>query len=264
MSLRETATGYAQAFHALAAARGRAERRASFAASPDLALTIGPRCGGVGQGIPLTDPYPPRETGTGPRRCRTAGHRRVMAQLPLPCDGPPEDSPQHPDRAPDMHPRTARPGPSSARRPSRTGTRSAQRHRTDPAPAGERHRTGCTNAAHPGRAPVTARRREWAQQQFRPVTAPDVPACIAETLTTWLRLDARIGPTAAALSISTSAVRKRLTRGEALLTRSLLRSPAPSMTCGSHYAPSTWPSRRDCKKNGPVSHSVVTERCQGR
>jgi sugar diacid utilization regulator len=66
----------------------------------------------------------------------------------------------------------------------------------------------------------------WAQQQFRPVTAPDVPACIAETLTTWLRLDARIGPTAAALSISTSAMRKRLTRSEALLKRSLLRSPS--------------------------------------
>ncbi len=66
----------------------------------------------------------------------------------------------------------------------------------------------------------------WAQQQFRPVTAPDVPACSAEPLTTWLRLDARIGPTAAALSISTSATRKRLTRSEALLKRSLLRSPS--------------------------------------
>ncbi|MEV7387880.1 helix-turn-helix domain-containing protein [Streptomyces sp. NPDC091215] len=66
----------------------------------------------------------------------------------------------------------------------------------------------------------------WAQQQFRPVTAPDVLACIAETLATWLRLDARIDPTATALSISASAVRKRLTRSEALLERSLLRSPS--------------------------------------
>jgi hypothetical protein len=55
---------------------------------------------------------------------------------------------------------------------------------------------------------------------------PDVPPCIVQTLTTWLRLDARIGPTAAVLSISASAVRKRLTRSEALLECSLLRSPS--------------------------------------
>jgi hypothetical protein len=66
----------------------------------------------------------------------------------------------------------------------------------------------------------------WAQRQFRPVRTPDAPACIEQTLTTWLRFDAHIGPTAAALSVSASAVRKRLARSEALLERSLLRSPS--------------------------------------
>jgi hypothetical protein len=65
----------------------------------------------------------------------------------------------------------------------------------------------------------------WAHRQFRPVHAPEVPTSIEQTLTTWLRLDARIGPTAAALSVSATAVRKRLARSEQLLQRSLLRPP---------------------------------------
>ncbi|MEU6770642.1 helix-turn-helix domain-containing protein [Streptomyces sp. NPDC046759] len=84
-----------------------------------------------------------------------------------------------------------------------------------------------------GRVPVSSVREGrgvvvpgWAQRQFRPLRAAGVPIFIAQTLATWLRLEARIGPTAAALSVSASAVRKRLARSEALLQRSLLRSPS--------------------------------------
>ncbi|MGJ5748751.1 helix-turn-helix domain-containing protein [Streptomyces puniciscabiei] len=66
----------------------------------------------------------------------------------------------------------------------------------------------------------------WAEHQFRPLHAPETPSFVLDTLTTWLRLDACIAPTAAALSLSTSAVRKRLSRAESLLQRSLLRPPS--------------------------------------
>ena len=49
---------------------------------------------------------------------------------------------------------------------------------------------------------------------------------IKETRTTWLRHDARIGATSTVLTVSVSAVRKRLTHSEALLEHSLLRSPS--------------------------------------
>ncbi|MFF4364354.1 helix-turn-helix domain-containing protein [Streptomyces sp. NPDC001604] len=224
--LRETATGYAQAFHALAAARGRAERRASFAASPDLALTIGPAAAVWAKAflLPIRTHRARRaQDPDGAELLATAAswlsfHSRATAHLKI-------------------HRNTL-----TARLTGIQELLGLDLHRlADQAALALALRSVTEQVPSPPEGDIAEAARtlptvdellslprvgEWAQQQFRPVTAPDVPACIAETLATWLRLDARIGPTAAALCISASAVRKRLARGEALLARSLLRSPS--------------------------------------
>ncbi|MEU8972041.1 helix-turn-helix domain-containing protein [Streptomyces monashensis] len=224
--LRNTATGYAQAFHALAAARQRAERHASFAADPDLALTIGPPA--AAWAAVFLAPL------------RTHSARR----------------PQDPDSGELLA--TA----ASWLNFSSHATAHLKIHRnTLTARLGHVQRLLgldltrlCDQAALalalrstaagilPGPEPYTTDTRgtapsldellalpdvvAWAQGRLRPLQMPGVPACIEQTLTTWLEQDARIGPTAAALSLSTSAVRKRLARSEALLRRSLLRPPS--------------------------------------
>ena len=224
--LRETATGYAQAFHALAAARGRPERQASFAANPDLALTIGPAAAAWAEAFlsPIRTHRARRaQDPDSAELLATAAswlsfYSRATAHL-------------------NIHRNTL-----SARLTYIQELLGLDLHRLadqaalalalrtiaakiPPLPEGDAARAGETLPTL-DELLLLPRVGAWAQQQFRPVTAPDVPACIAETLTTWLRLDARIGPTAAALSISASAVRKRLTRSEVLLERSLLRSPS--------------------------------------
>ncbi|WP_392840571.1 helix-turn-helix domain-containing protein [Streptomyces sp. LN500] len=42
----------------------------------------------------------------------------------------------------------------------------------------------------------------------------------------WLKCEAQLGPTAAALGISVPGIRKRLTRLEGILQRSLLQTPS--------------------------------------
>ncbi|MHA6758195.1 helix-turn-helix domain-containing protein [Streptacidiphilus sp. PAMC 29251] len=218
LPLREAATCYAQAFHALAAARDRCERQASFAAGPDLALTIGPAASAWA------------ETFLAPVRAHRAKR------------------PQDPDctellataaswlsfhSSATAHLKIHR-NTLSARLACVQELLGLDLHRLgDQAALALAVRTVAVQAPPPPLPPPTLdellalpRVAVWARQQLRPVTAPDVPACIAQTLTTWLSLDARIGPTATALSISVSAVRKRLARSESLLERSLLRSPS--------------------------------------
>lgn len=66
--------------------------------------------------------------------------------------------------------------------------------------------------------------RQWAAEQLRPLAATGTAA--ETTLRTWLKCEAQLGPTAAALGISVPGVRKRLTRLEAVLQRSLLQTPS--------------------------------------
>lgn len=224
--LRETATGYAQAFHALAAARGRPERQASFAANPDLALTIGPAAAAWAEAFisPIRNHRARRaQDPDSAELLATAAswlsfHSRATAHL-------------------NIHRNTL-----SARLTCIQELLGSDLHRLANQAALALALRAIAAEVPPPPEDDAARAREtlptldellslprvgqWAQQQVRPVTAPGVPACIAETLTTWLRLDAHIGPTATALSISASAVRKRLARSEALLERSLLRSPS--------------------------------------
>ncbi len=66
--------------------------------------------------------------------------------------------------------------------------------------------------------------QNWAAQQLRQL-APAGPAA-EETLRTWLRCEAQLGPTAAELGISVPGARKRLVRLESVLHRSLLQAPS--------------------------------------
>ncbi|WP_435797469.1 helix-turn-helix domain-containing protein, partial [Streptomyces microflavus] len=67
--------------------------------------------------------------------------------------------------------------------------------------------------------------QEWASRQLAPMTGPAGLAA-EETLRAWLGCEGRLGPTAAELGISVPGARKRLTRLETVLRRSLLRPPS--------------------------------------
>ncbi|MFJ3205621.1 helix-turn-helix domain-containing protein [Streptomyces sp. NPDC086989] len=226
--LRDTATGYAQAFHALAAARSRRSPRSSFASRPELALTIG-RPAATAWAASLLLPlhtYTPRRTQDPDRAellttaaswlsfaARATSHLKIhrntlTARLAL---------------------IQALLGINLDRLADQAALSLALRaaaELTDSAEAAE--------PAGPHAPPPTLDGlllspgvEAWAQAQFRPARTPaqPLPADLADTLGTWLRHDARIDPTAAALALSPSAVRKRLTRVEALLERSVLRPP---------------------------------------
>ncbi|MDH6122941.1 hypothetical protein ABH930_007325 [Kitasatospora sp. GAS204A] len=224
--LRETATGYAQAFHALATARSSSERHASFTANPDLTLTIGPAAATWAETflapIRAHRPRRPQDPDSTELLATAASwlnfHSSTTAHLKI-------------------HRNTLSArlthiqellGLNLHRLADQSALALALRTTTTRIPPPRKHDASGAEQASPtlDELLLLPRTGAWAQQQFRPVTAPDVPAPIAETLTTWLRLDAHIGPTADALAISESAVRKRLTRTEALLKRSLLQSPS--------------------------------------
>ncbi|MER7332222.1 MULTISPECIES: helix-turn-helix domain-containing protein [unclassified Micromonospora] len=67
--------------------------------------------------------------------------------------------------------------------------------------------------------------RLWARGQIAPLEADGTPVGLA-TVRAWLRAEAHLPGTAAALGVSVSAVRKRLGRAEQALGRSLLRGPS--------------------------------------
>jgi sugar diacid utilization regulator len=67
--------------------------------------------------------------------------------------------------------------------------------------------------------------RRWAETQVSPLLGRD-PELFLKTLHVWLLNDARLDATASALGISLPGVRKRLTRIEEVLERSLLNGPS--------------------------------------
>ncbi|WP_162002395.1 helix-turn-helix domain-containing protein [Streptomyces sp. CB01881] len=227
LHLRETATGYAQAFHALAAARHRTSRLSTFAGEPDLALTIGPAVAAWSDSFlsPVRSHLPRRtQDPDGPQLLATAGawlrfssgaatalniHRNTLAarlahvQELLRLDL---------TRLADQSALALALHAAAGRTAS---------HRSD----------GGTGEGRPTPPPsldellVLPRVASWAHRQFRPLQDTGTPTPVAETIGTWLHLDAHIGHTAGALSLSESAVRKRLARAEVLLQRSLTRPP---------------------------------------
>ncbi|MEV1045944.1 helix-turn-helix domain-containing protein [Streptomyces sp. NPDC049916] len=227
--LADTATGYRQAFHALAVARELPSRHARFGVSPEAALVVGPAGRQWADALltPLLTHVPRRAQDPGSQElAATAGswlafsshatdhlkvHRNTLAArvrfigelLGL-------DLNRLADQAAlDLALRVrATPAPACT---------------TEPTPYGDA--TGGAGGA--GRALDAVLRhpsvREWAEQQLAPLEP--VPGSEA-TLRAWLECEGRLGPTAARLGISVPGARKRLTRLETTLRRSLLRPPS--------------------------------------
>ena len=226
VGLCDTATGYAQAFHALAVARQCTERYASFAVQADLALTIGPAA------TAWAEAYLAPVLEHRARRPQDPGSEELLATA-----GSWLSFSSHATEHLKIHRNTLTArltliqellGLSLNRLPDRAALALALRAlaaRVRPHPE---HRTAASAESPPCLDELLAPHHvlAWAQQQFHPVRAPEVPASVEQTLTTWLRSDAHIGLTADVLSLSASAVRKRLARSEVLLQRSLLRSPS--------------------------------------
>ncbi|MEU8513785.1 helix-turn-helix domain-containing protein [Kitasatospora sp. NPDC048722] len=221
--LRETVTGYAQAFHALAAARHRADRLATFASAQDLPLTIGTAAAVWADSFlsplrlhrprRLQDPDGAELLATAASWLRfssgAAAHLRIhrntlAARLASVQELLQLDLARLANRsalALALHAAPAAP------------------HGPDDAPADARPTPALDDLL------ALPRVEAWAERQLRPLHGPDAPTAVAKTLATWLHMDARLVPTAEALSVSPSAVRKRLARAEVLLQRSLVRFP---------------------------------------
>lgn len=219
--LRDFPTGYQQAFHALAHARGNAERFATFRRAHDLAAEIG------GYGHDWA--------------------RRVLAGL----EEFEPDRPQDPTRD-DLrstlvswlmfHQQATR------HLKIHRNTLSARLHKIGSLLGRDLHRLpdqACLELALRLRASEARPRsagdldellrreevRRWAGQLLAPLR--DSPQLL-ETVRTWLLADARSTPAAEDLGISSAALRKRLVRAEQLLERSLLHSP--SLSYDLHFA----------------------------
>ncbi|MFB6578806.1 helix-turn-helix domain-containing protein [Streptomyces sp. NPDC056402] len=226
VALQDTATGYAQAFHALAAARHRTDRCATFASSPDLALALGPAAAGWAEHFlaPLRAHSAKRSQDPGSRELLATAaswlsfssqatkhlkiHRNTLsARL------------KHIARQLDLD-------------LSRLADQSALALALRALPM--------TNAVGTAARPVPPNNvsighlddllaqpavTRWARHQFQPLTTSDQSSDLAQTLEVWLQHDGHIEAAATVLSLSSTAVRKRLARTEAILQRSLLRPP---------------------------------------
>ncbi|RSS78153.1 helix-turn-helix domain-containing protein [Streptomyces sp. WAC06614] len=234
--LGQAPAAYTQAFHALAVARGRGERHARFGAGapePELAAHEAGAGWAAALLAPLHRYVPRRPQDPGAQELRATAHawlgfashatrllkihrntlatrlRLVESVLGLDLD-------RLADQAALSLALRLTPGGAAAG-PADPGT-------TAPSGAGP-----STRAAGPGTLDDVLRAAgpaAWARRQLAPLTGPDAPPEAWETVRTWLRHDAQLAPTAAALGLSVPGARKRLTRIEVLLERSLLQSPS--------------------------------------
>lgn len=243
--LRETATAYGQAFHALAAARGRAQRYATFACRPDPVLVIGPALAAWAERLlePLRGHSPRRpQDPDGAELATTAAswlafsaratahlkiHRNTLSArlrqagqlLDLDLDRLADQSLLALALRAERLPAVCRPAP-GAEDGQKSGQKGGETGREKGGAEGEAALSSLDDLLT---RPTTL---AWAHGLLRPVRTAPPSAALAHTLDVWLRNDARLGPTATELALSATAVRKRLTRVEDLLERSLLRSPS--------------------------------------
>ncbi|MFF2222558.1 PucR family transcriptional regulator [Streptomyces globisporus] len=229
--LADTATGYRQAFHALAVARELPTRHARFGVSPDSALVVGPAGHRWADELlkPLLTHVPRRAQDPGSQELlataaswlafssHATGHLKVhrntlAARLRLIGELLALDLHRLADQAAlDLALRVrSTPAPACTPEPVRSGS-----------PASGTSASGTPEPAG-GLDAILVRPavRDWADQQLAPVLGAE------ETLRTWVRCEGRIGPAAAELGISVPGARKRLTRLETVLQRSLLRPPS--------------------------------------
>ncbi|MFJ6464638.1 helix-turn-helix domain-containing protein [Streptomyces sp. NPDC091387] len=227
--LSDTATAYRQAFHALAVARGLPQRHARFGSAPELSLVTG------AEGARWADALLAPLLAYLPRRGQDPGSQELAATLAswLAFSS-------HATEHLKIHRNTL------AARLRLIGelldldlNRVADQSALDLA-LSIRATPALPRAARPAggaAAPVpsldeilrTPAVHSWAAQQTRPLGAPGAAGSTADpytTLRTWLECEAQLGPAAAVLDISVPGMRKRLTRLETVLQRSLLRSPS--------------------------------------
>ncbi|MFE7464907.1 helix-turn-helix domain-containing protein [Streptomyces sp. NPDC057499] len=229
LPLPDTATGYRQAFHALAVARALPERHARFGSAPDPAVASG--AAGARWADRLLNPlltYLPRrgqDPGSQELSATLASwlafsshatqhlkiHRNTLAaRLRLIGELLGLDLNQVGDQAVLDLALRIRATPALPRDP-----------RWDERPA-----EGPPTLDELLRAPAV---REWATRQLRPLTGPEAPRNTVDplgTLRVWLDHGAQLAPAAEALGISVPGMRKRLTRLESVLGRSLLQAPS--------------------------------------
>ncbi|MEU8508316.1 helix-turn-helix domain-containing protein [Streptomyces brevispora] len=225
--LSDTATAYGQAFHALAVARGLPGRHARFGSAPEAALVAGAEGARWADALlaPLLTHLPRRGQDPGSQELAATLaswlafsshatehlkiHRNTLAAR-LRLIGELLDL--------DLH-----------RVADQAALDLALRIRATPTlPRPPKDEPGPTAASLDAvlRLPAV---RSWAVQQLRTLGEPDPPGRAADprtTLRTWLECETRLGPTAQSLAISVPGVRKRLTRLETVLQRSLLRTPS--------------------------------------
>ncbi|MEV6261642.1 helix-turn-helix domain-containing protein [Streptomyces sp. NPDC051784] len=223
--LPDTATAYQQAFHALAVARGLPGRHARFGAMPEPALLVG--AAGASWADALLAPL----LNHLPRRSQDPNSQELSATVAswLAFSS-------HATQHLKIHRNTL------AARLKFVGelldldlNRVEDQAAVDLAlrvratPMLHRPAAGVPTAGGNAGEPLDAVLRlpgvqDWAAQQVR-LLAEAGPAG-EETLRIWLRCEAQLSLTAAELGISVTGVRKRLTRLEAVLRRSLLRTPS--------------------------------------
>jgi hypothetical protein len=227
--LSDTATGYCQAFHALAVARGLPSRHARFGSAPEVALVVGAAGAQWADALlnPLLTYLPRRSHDPGSQELAATLsswlafsshatqhlkiHRNTLAaRLRLIGELLGLDLNRVADQAALDLALRIRATPTVPRTVGPDGATPAPPHRLDDILRG----------------PAV---QEWAAQQLRPLTASGSSRTAADprtTLRTWLDCEAQLGPTADALGISVPGTRKRLTRLESILQRSLLQTPS--------------------------------------
>ncbi|MFJ7492706.1 helix-turn-helix domain-containing protein [Streptomyces sp. NPDC097727] len=227
--LSDTATGYRQAFHALAVARGLPARHARFGSAPEAALVVG--AGGAQWADALLNPLLTHL----PRRSHDPGSQELAATLSswLAFSS-------HATQHLKIHRNTLAArlrligqllGLDLNRVADQAALDLALRIRATPTVLRTVGPAGATPAS-PHRLDDILRGpavQEWAAQQLRPLTASRSSRTAADpraTLRTWLECEARLGPMAATLGISVPGARKRLARLESILQRSLLQTPS--------------------------------------
>ncbi|WP_299530324.1 helix-turn-helix domain-containing protein [uncultured Streptomyces sp.] len=229
--LSDTATGYRQAFHALAVARGLPVRHARFGSSPEPALVVGSAGARWADTLlaPLLTYLPRRSQDPGSQElAATLGswlafsslatqhlkiHRNTLAaRLKLIGELLGLDLHSLADQAALDLALAIRATPALPR-PAAGAT----------APSATATAEGAAGLDAILRRPAV---QEWAAQQLAALAALTTSGVAEATLRTWIRCEAQLGPTAEALGISVPGARKRLTRLESHLQRSLLQTPS--------------------------------------
>ena len=215
--LCDTATGYEQAYHALAVARHHPDRCARFTAASDLAAILGR---GAQQWArrtlsPLLDYKPPRPQDPDSTELRATlrswldFHAAAWRQLKI-----------HRNTLLDrIRHIEAILGRDLSRLPVQAELHLALRLLDRP--GGD----NTTAAPHLDDLLTAPAPRQWAQMMLAPLTAEPGQPLLA-TVRAWLAADAQPEPTAAALGISARGVHRRLARAEQRLGRCLLGGPS--------------------------------------